>query len=405
MKIAIVCYNLGWQSGGPRLIFSSARGLMNAGHEVVIYTPEFKGEFFKELWQGLNIKVVPPVSHFRWDIRPKNIFEKILRKIQQEKLHLDTARRIADAMDSDFNVVNVHDFSYLVAYFYLRKNPRAKVLWTENDPPYMYLPKENYLIDFASRVYNYFKDLAARKYFRAIDRVLVLDSYNQVWCERRGLNVSIVRLGVDAQRFYLPVKDFSIKARSKKVRLFSLGSLNKYRRYEDIILSVALLRAWGYDASALIIASDMWDEKTYREKLYAIVKENQLATFINIRFQGVPEDGLRAAYRESDVFVYSMYLPPPRNGFGFSIGVFEAMAAGLLVILCRTTTATEVLEDGKTALFIDPMSPQQIAEKVRMLIDKPEDYLRIAKSGQEFVRQNMSWEKYAEKFLRLVKAE
>ena len=85
MKIAIVCFNLSWQAGGPRLIFSSARGLIEVGHEVVIYTPEFKGEFFKELWQGLNIKVVPPVSHFRWDIRPKNIIEKILRKYNGEK--------------------------------------------------------------------------------------------------------------------------------------------------------------------------------------------------------------------------------------------------------------------------------------------------------------------------------
>ena len=76
------------------------------------------------------------------------------------------------------------------------------------------------------------------------------------------------------------------------------------------------------------------------------------------------------------------------------------MAAGLPVILCHTTTSTEVLEDGKTALFVDPISPEQIAEKVKHLIDNPADYFRIASAGQKFVKENMSWEKFAEETLR-----
>ncbi len=76
------------------------------------------------------------------------------------------------------------------------------------------------------------------------------------------------------------------------------------------------------------------------------------------------------------------------------------MAAGLPVILCRTTTSTEVLEDGKIALFVNPISPEQIAEKVKHLVDNPADYFRIASAGQKFVKENMSWEKFAEETLR-----
>jgi glycosyltransferase involved in cell wall biosynthesis len=402
MKIAIVCFNLSWQSGGPRLIFSLAQSLKKFGHAVVIYAPEFSGEYFKELWTGLDIRVILPEKPLIWSGRPPGLLAKICQKLEQEKALLAAAKRIAAAMEADFDVVNVHDFAYPVGYFYKKFNPKAKVIWTENDPPFMYLPKKSFLFDLLSRAYNFWKDFSSRKYFRAIDRVSVLDSYNELWCRNRGLKPVIVRPGVDAENFYAPVKDFTSRARLGKVRLLGLGSLNEYRRYEDTLGALKYLRDWGYDASALIIANDMWDEKGYRNKILGIVKENSLENFVTFNFQGVSEKGLKDAYHESDLFVYAMYLPPPRNGFGFSIGVFEAMAAGLPVVLCRTTTSTEVLEDGKTALFVDPMSPEQIAEKVKFLIDNPKYYFEIASAGQKFVKENLTWENYVKGLFSLI---
>jgi len=71
----------------------------------------------------------------------------------------------------------------------------------------------------------------------------------------------------------------------------------------------------------------------------------------------------------------------------------------LPLIICHTTTSSEVLEDGKTALFVDPMSPTQIAEKVEFLIKNPEAYKEIAERGQEFVKKEMTWEKYTDVIL------
>ncbi len=402
MKIAIVCLNLSWQSGGPRLIFSLAQMLKKQGNAVVIYTPEFGGKYFKELWTGLDIRVVP-TSQITWTGRPKNIISWIQRKIEQERSRNEAVKKIAAAMDADFDVVNVHDFAYTLGFFYKKRNPKSRVLWTENDPPYMYLPKKNPIFSLLSRIYNATKDITSRRYFRAIDKVSVLDFHNKKWCEARGLTPSVVRLGVDADNFYLPVKDFSHHADAKKIQLFALGSLNEYRRYEDTILAVKELKDRGYDARLKIIANDMWNERAYREKILALIKENNLEPAIDIRFEGVSEEGLRNAYKESDVFVYSVYVPAPRNGFGFSIGVFEAMAAGLPVVLCRTTTSTEVLEDRKTALFVDPMSPAQIADKIAYLIDNPKQYQSIALAGQKFVKENLTWEKYTNEILNLIK--
>ncbi len=398
MKIAIVCFNIDWPAGGPRLLYSFAKEVKKMGHEVSIYVPHFSGQYFKELWTGLDIRVVKPREEFVWEGRP-SFFKWIARKIKQEELHLDTARRIANALPADLDLLNVHDYAYRVAYFYRKRNPKAKILWNSNDPPYSYLPKKNPAKAILSKLYNWYRDIASKEYFLAIDSIVVLDKFNQDWCAARGLQSEIVYLGVDFENFYLPVKNFAEKARQKKVQIMGLGALNKYRRYDDTILAVKQLRDWGYDATALIICNDTWHETEYRNFLVHLVRENNLEHFVRLKFEGANEAKLKDAFKESDVFVYAVYLPPPRDGFGFSIAVMEAIASGLPLIMCRTTTSMEVLHDGETALFVDPMSPTQIAEKIKMLVDDPKLYDRIARTGQELVKKEFSWENYAKKIL------
>jgi glycosyltransferase involved in cell wall biosynthesis len=75
------------------------------------------------------------------------------------------------------------------------------------------------------------------------------------------------------------------------------------------------------------------------------------------------------------------------------------MAAGTPTIVCRAIDVVEALKDGETALFVDPLSPEDIAEKISSAVRDPALYRKIAVAGQEFVKRNMSWEKYAAEML------
>ena len=79
MKIGIVCFNIDWPAGGPRLLFSFSQEIKKMGHTVTIYTPHFEGKYFKELWTGLDIQVVKPKEEFIWEGRP-SFFRWILKK-------------------------------------------------------------------------------------------------------------------------------------------------------------------------------------------------------------------------------------------------------------------------------------------------------------------------------------
>ena len=184
------------------------------------------------------------------------------------------------------------------------------------------------------------------------------------------------------------------------MQLLAVGALNAYRRYDNVVTAVRMLRGEGYDARAIIVANNIWHEDQCRDDLRALVKKYNLGQFVAFNFEGLSETDMIKTFQAADVFVQAVYSPPPSH-HGWGLVNFEAMAAGVPVVLVRSATATEVLKDGKTALFFEPLHPEQIADKVKFLVDHPDEYARIAHAGQAFVRENQSWKKYAEEMAKV----
>ncbi|MEK7114796.1 MAG: glycosyltransferase family 4 protein [Patescibacteria group bacterium] len=395
-KIAIICLNLSWQAGGVRLIYSTAHAFKKLGHQVIIYAPEINELAYPDLRAGLDIRIIAPSEPINWQYKSNNLFMRIFEKIKRENQLADIINLIGEAMDSDFDIVNAHDFSYRLAQFYKNKNSKAKIIWTMNDPPYMYLPKQNFFYDFLSRLFNFYKDIAERKYFKFIDEAVVLIDRNKKWVEERGIKGKIVWSGLDFERFYASLKNISGK---NKFMILGVGTLNKYRRFEDIVSAVRILREKKYDIQATIVCKNIWKENLYKEEILNFTRSEEVFDYVKFIFEGASDEELKNLYASSDFFVLPIHLPPPRDGFGWQLAPFESMAAGTPIIVSRKNDIVEALKDKEVALFVDPLSPMQIADAVESLIKNPELYSKIATAGQEFVKENMSWQKYAEDML------
>ncbi|MBI2888545.1 MAG: glycosyltransferase family 4 protein [Candidatus Liptonbacteria bacterium] len=399
MKIALVYFRLTTQAGGQQQVYSLAQELTRQGHVVVLYTAEINREYYPSLLQGIDVRVVPPEKPFA-PLFPRSgdgVFVRVAQKRKLDALYTSTARRIAEAMENDFDAVNCHeDFAYKTGYFYKRINPRARVVWTMNNPPYMRFPKESIALNILNRAYTRYKDATERKYFLAVDAVAVLSRYEEAWAKDRGLPVRIVWSGIDFKRFYAPAK----AEPGNPAVLMGLGALNAQRRYEDIIDAVALLKARGHAVRAKIIAKDIWNEAGYRALLLSRVAARGVEPEVQFNFEGVSEQGLREAYRTSDVFLLTAHIPPPQ-GYGWGSVAFEAAAAGLPVVLNRETGAAHVLSDGENALFATPGNPQEYASQVERILKDHALYRRIAEEGQRFVRENISWTRYAKEMVQL----
>ncbi len=401
MKVALVYFRLTVQAGGQQQVYSLAQELMRQGHAVVLYAAEINRDYYPSLLQGIDVRIIPPEEPFAplFPVAGDGLFARLAKKRKLEALYTSTARRIASAMDADFDAVNCHeDFAYQAGCFYKRRNPRARVVWTMNNPPYMRFPKRNMVLDVLNRLYFRYKDIVERKYFRAMDAVSVLSRYEEKWAKDRGLPVRIVWSGIDFKRFYVPAK----AEPGNPAVLMGLGALAHPRRYEDIIDAVALLKARGHAVRAKIIAKDIWNEAEYRALLLSRVAAQGLEREVQFNFEGVSEQGLREAYRTSDVFLLTAHVPPPQ-GYGWGSVAFEAAAAGLPVVLNRETGAAHVLTDGENALFATPGNPEEYASQIERILKDHALYRRIAEEGQRFVRENISWERYAKEMVNLYK--
>jgi len=399
MKIAIVSFNL-FTAGGARLTFNMAEALKKRGEDVVIYTPALESTDFRDLMKGLDIRVVPTgrtITYFK-DKKPQGIWQWVTQKIRHESEFLAVSRAIAGAMEDGFDAVNVQDSAYRVGFYYKRRNPGARIVWTVNGAPFKYLATGNLLRDLLGYSYQYFRRFTSWKFMVAMDDATVLANADVHWLDEFPVkHVSVVRAGLDFEKFYAPVKDIMAKAKEKKINLLALGALNAFRRYDDVLKAVKILRDQGYEPHLTLIANNIWNEDACRDALIAYVAENHLEKNTDLHFDGVPEAELSRVYQKADMFVQAVYVPPPGH-HGWGLVNFEAMAAGLAVVICRASTATEVLHDGEDVLLVDPLAPEQIAEKIKFCVDHPNQYRKIAEAGQAVAR-GMRWENYAEGML------
>ncbi len=119
MKIAIVSINLEAQGGGNRQILILARNLQKMGNEVAIYAVAANKGAFSKIQEGLDVRVIPaPGGEMDWKAKQTGLIGKISARLRHYNQELEAAKSIAEAMDPNFDVVNVHDFASQAAYLY-----------------------------------------------------------------------------------------------------------------------------------------------------------------------------------------------------------------------------------------------------------------------------------------------
>jgi glycosyltransferase involved in cell wall biosynthesis len=90
-------------------------------------------------------------------------------------------------------------------------------------------------------------------------------------------------------------------------------------------------------------------------------------------------------------------LPSWQEGFG--IVYLEAMALGKPVIGCKGEGIEDFVVDGETGLLVEPKNPDQLADAMEFLICNPEKARTMGENARQFVLQNYTWEKNAEKMI------
>ena len=399
MKIGIVTWDLNISGGTQRQALELAIHLQNLGHQVKVYTVYYdKSKCYPDLLNKLDIKYLYSDNRDDLSRKSKSLLKKILIKLfpcwvpltKTEKLY----KKLTDLIDKELDLLCCHDYEVYSVGAKYKERTGGSVVWQLNDLPI-------YKSDFKSvkgiakfilsplRGELLFRFIHAG-YIKKIDQIIVMDylNKNKLKCNF-GMESVVVRNGIDINKFRFNER----KSFDNKLKIMSNGIFFPWRRFEDLIEALKIVKDKGVEFELNHIGTDIRDKK-YAQMIYKMVDQIGLSDYV--KFHGaVSEEKLIDLYSTSDIFVFPNY---PQT---WGLAVFEAMACGTSVIVSTGCGASEVLTDGENALLVAPKSPNSIADAIIKLKENPDLWRNISINGIKFVEENIRWDLYAKNMMKV----
>jgi len=169
-----------------------------------------------------------------------------------------------------------------------------------------------------------------------------------------------------------------------------VGGLTEIRGVCELIDAAALL-----DGAVELWLIGPWASDSFRARCMAKSGWRQ------VRYWGyVTPEEVYGYLKNADIGLATLH---PQHNYltNLPVKAFEYMASSLPIVMADFPYWREVFEGA--ALFVDPMSPQAIAEAVRHLLAHPEEARRMSARGRDLVKTRYSWEAEAKKLLALYK--
>ena len=108
----------------------------------------------------------------------------------------------------------------------------------------------------------------------------------------------------------------------------------------------------------------------------------ELALGDAVRFVGrVPESEATDFYLRAAMLVF-----PTAHGEGFSMTIFQSLAAGLPILTTRIRAAADWLQEPDHCLWVEAGQPVPLAERIAWLLDHPEVAARMSEAGRRHAR-------------------
>ena len=343
-------------NGAARFAERLAAGLVERGHDVHVMAPAAsrKHGTWKEVHEGAEItahrlnswrwyphdwlRFAPP-----WRIRQNSarVIDQVRPDVVHFQSHIITGRGLSvEAEKRGIRIIGTNHFM------------------PENMLEFTLLPKawQDFAVGLAWK--------AARRTFGRAEAVTTPTRKAAQFLERHtGLrNVHAISCGIDAHK-YSP----NWAPRTEN-RITFVGRVTGEKQIDVLLRAVTLLPA-ALDVKVEIVGGG--DQKRNLEQLAV-----DLGIADRVRFTGyVTDEELREAYHRSSV------LAMPSIAELQSIVTMEAMASALPVVAANAMALPHLVHDGENGYLFEPGSPDDLAAKLRTVLEaSPEDY-RSLKEG------------------------
>ena len=154
---------------------------------------------------------------------------------------------------------------------------------------------------------------------------------------------------------------FEIKKRTEEGLMFYPARLIPRKNHIPLIKALGILKEEGFTGFKIALTGTV-EDKDYFERIIKTISKYNLNN--DVMFLGkVPKEKLFEYYSKASVVVLTSKHET------FSLAVAEAMATGTPVIASPVGIVPEVILNGKNGYIVNPNDPEDIAEKLRLILE------------------------------------
>ncbi len=204
----------------------------------------------------------------------------------------------------------------------------------------------------------------------------------------------IIPMGVDIERFMAGSRERLRKdlPANERVVLF-VGRLVEKKGVDDLIQAFSLLPTGMQARTRLWIVGGGEQEAALR------AQGAHLGISEKITFWGkISNNELPDFYAAADLFVGPSVMAASGDTEGQGVVFLEAFAARLCVLTTRIGGISEVVQDGRTGVLIDPRNPNQLAANIESLLSNQNLRSRLTTNADKRVRIHYRWTNIATEF-------
>ncbi|MFC3039867.1 glycosyltransferase [Virgibacillus xinjiangensis] len=346
-----------------RIFYKELKTLKKQGYEVSYIVPHDSNEVI----DGIKINKLP---------KPKNRLQRIFK-----------VSRLAyiKALKENAHVYHFHDPELIFVGLLLRVKGK-KVIYDihENNALNIKFKSHIPLRSFISKVYRGFELLACRFFVL----ILAEESYKKYFSPK-FYNLAVVQNFPDTTLFP-PSTEY------KEKYIVYLGGVSKIRGIEEIIEALYILSRNGMKYHFKCIGHV---NESLMEDLQRKIEAYNLQEQVEFLGQMRAVDAYEVISKAS--LGLAILKPHPNYFESYPTKVFEYMTLGIPFITSDFKLYRELVNETNAGCVTDPNCPQEIAEKIRVVISNEKLNCLLGENGKKHISDKYNWKKESEKLLKV----
>jgi len=390
---------VGPESGAMAVVFQLSKHLVQAGHQVTILER-------KNLETDAGVEYIDGIKFVRLESKkrtwgaadviyrfPLGLVDIILDGI----MFAVKVNRYLSKVESNFDVIHVHFPMAANILIMLNRTLRKKMVYTFHGDVYRLNLDSRFRLPWYVRLLS--PDIFLMK---QVAKVILL---NDSLCSKlisagkiQPQKAVFISNGIDTDRFYPEIDGDEVVQKyslDDRIVILYVGIVFPRKGVEYLVKAAdRLINQLGYEGLQFLLVGLMTVDRVYVTKLLRFISDHRLEE--EIRMVGtVPFDELRRLYSACDIFV----LPSLEEAC--PMVVTEAMATGKPVIGTKVGGMLMQIRDSWNGFLVEPENEVDLAEKIKYLVDHPEERVRMGANSRKRAEEEFSWDKVTKQYIKV----